>query len=170
VSYLRRLIAGLSNHMRELAPGSVRTGSVVDKVTPGGFLRVIWLCPINIIPPRLPILIYHQKNEILLQFRHIVSPHRHEQQLPSPTLQCRNLLNMNHKGCNFLNKPGISQPYPTILRHTENRIPEFTECFFPIVTLGCVGKSRLTVTEVIVDNLLRLLVAHAAVRGAMQTL
>jgi hypothetical protein len=49
-----------------------------------GFLRVLRVSPLNIIPPCLSILMYHlgyeQQARWWLQFRDIVSPHRHEQQ------------------------------------------------------------------------------------------
>jgi hypothetical protein len=84
VPWLRRLLASLSPRRPRFAPGSVHVGSAVDTVTLGQVsLRVLWLYPVSIMPPRLSILIYHLEDEQYArcwpQFRDIVSPHRHEQ-------------------------------------------------------------------------------------------
>jgi hypothetical protein len=63
-------------------PGSVLVGFVVEKVTLGtGFLLVLRLSPVNIIPPSFSILIHHLKDEQYVhqwqQFRD-VSPHKNQ--------------------------------------------------------------------------------------------
>jgi hypothetical protein len=64
VTWLRRLVAGLSLLRPGFAPGSVHVGFVVDKMALVLVsLRVIRFFTVNIIPPLLSILIYHLKDE-----------------------------------------------------------------------------------------------------------
>jgi hypothetical protein len=44
--------------------GSVHVGYAADEVALGQvFIRILWLSPVSVIPPRLSILIYHLENE-----------------------------------------------------------------------------------------------------------
>jgi hypothetical protein len=68
-------------------PWSVHVGILVDKVAMGLISpRVLQFFPVTIIPPWLFILIHHTGDEQYarwwLQFKDVVSPHRHEQQRP----------------------------------------------------------------------------------------
>jgi hypothetical protein len=63
VPWLRRLFAGLSPRFD---PGSVHVGFVVDKVALGRvFPRVLWVSPVNFIPP---VLHYKEKRKNLIIF------------------------------------------------------------------------------------------------------
>jgi hypothetical protein len=54
VTWLRRLVAGLSPQRPEVDPGSVHVGFLVNKVALGQvFPRVLWFSPVNFIPPVL---------------------------------------------------------------------------------------------------------------------
>jgi hypothetical protein len=56
VTWLKRLVVGLSPQWPEFAPGSIHEGFVVDKVALGQvFLRVLQFYPVSIIPPLLHI-------------------------------------------------------------------------------------------------------------------
>jgi hypothetical protein len=60
VPWLRPLVTELSPQRTRFIPGSVYVGFVVNKVALGQvFLRVLLFFPVNIIPLRLSIFIYH---------------------------------------------------------------------------------------------------------------
>jgi hypothetical protein len=73
------LVASLSPRRTRFAPVSVHEGHVVHKVTMVQvLLRVLQFSPVNIIPPRLSMLMYHLGDEQQApwwpQFRDIVTP------------------------------------------------------------------------------------------------
>jgi hypothetical protein len=85
VQRLKPLVTGLSPRRPGFAPGSVHMGFVVVRVAMGqDLLRVTLFSPVNIIPLWFSIFMYHlgdeQQANRWLQFRDILSPHRHEQQ------------------------------------------------------------------------------------------
>jgi hypothetical protein len=84
MSWLRRLVAGLSRRSPRFELVSVHVVFVVGKVAMGHIsLRVLRSPLVNIISPCLCIFIYHLRDEYYArwwqEFRDIVSPHRHEQ-------------------------------------------------------------------------------------------
>jgi hypothetical protein len=119
----------------EIAPGSIRVGFVMDKAAQGEVsLRVLRVSPVSIIPPLLSILIYHlwdeQQARWWPQFRDVVSPHRHEQQILKiyHTQQKPKFLDKIWFVLNRLSFPQIDQEFWALTfvyrrreRHNQNR-------------------------------------------------
>jgi hypothetical protein len=83
VTWLRRLVAGLSLRSPGFEPRSIHVGFVVEKVALGQvFLRVLRFSPVNIIPPSLSNSYHHQGDEQYVrywqQFRDVVLPHQNQ--------------------------------------------------------------------------------------------
>jgi hypothetical protein len=76
--WLRLLVAGLSPRRSNFSPWSIHVGFVNKVALVQVFLRVLLFSPVNVITPRLSIVMYHLADEKQArwweQFRDIVSP------------------------------------------------------------------------------------------------